>query len=244
MLSLPENKDGRLTLWKADLSDEGSFDDAVNGSVAVFHTAAVMDFDSLDPENEVIKPTVNGVLNVLKSCKKYSNTVKRVVFTSSAAALVVSPQPAPVVDENNWSDLDFINHVKMNGWMYFKSKVLAEKAVFEYAKENNIHVVSIVPPLVIGPFCTNSLPPSMLIAFAPITGHVWHYNILKQTQLVHLDDLCNANIFLMEHPEAEGRYICSSHDVTIYQLADALRNHFPEYSAKIPTKYAHTANLN
>lgn len=238
LLSLAENRDGRLTLWKADLCDEGSFDAAVYGSVAVFHTATVMDINTKDPENEVIKPTVKGVLNVMRSCKK-ADTVKRVVFTSSAAALSVKPDRPAVIDESSWSDVDFINRVKMNGWMYFLSKVLAERAAFDYARENGIHLISVVPPLVIGPFCTNTLPPSMRIALSPITGHTSFYNILNPTQLVHVDDLCGAEIFLLEHLEAEGRYVCSSHHLTIYELADTIRNHLPEYGGKIPTKYKH-----
>lgn len=116
MLSLPENEDGRLSLWKADMCLEGSFDDAVAGSIAVFHTATIMEFNSQDPENDVIMPTVNGILNVMKSCKK-SNTVKRVIFTSSAGALNVQEHPLDVYDENCWSDLDFIYSAQMTLWV-------------------------------------------------------------------------------------------------------------------------------
>ncbi|KAJ1375564.1 hypothetical protein SESBI_50863 [Sesbania bispinosa] len=39
-----------LSLWKADLAEEGSFDEAIKGCVGVFHVANPMDFDSNDPE--------------------------------------------------------------------------------------------------------------------------------------------------------------------------------------------------
>jgi hypothetical protein len=42
-----------LTLWKADLSDEGSFDEAIKGCSGVFHVATPMDFESKDPEVRV-----------------------------------------------------------------------------------------------------------------------------------------------------------------------------------------------
>lgn len=67
-----------------------------------------------------------------------------------------------------------------------------------------------------------------------LTGNEAHYSILKQIQFVHLDDLCIAHIFLFEHPEANGRYICSSHDVTIYELARMMKERYPQYS--IPQK--------
>lgn len=49
LLDLPNAKT-QLTLWKADLSDEGSYEDAINGCDGVFHVATPMDFESTDPE--------------------------------------------------------------------------------------------------------------------------------------------------------------------------------------------------
>ncbi len=49
LLELPKAKT-HLTLWKADLADEGSFDDAIKGCAGVFHVATPMDFESKDPE--------------------------------------------------------------------------------------------------------------------------------------------------------------------------------------------------
>jgi bifunctional dihydroflavonol 4-reductase/flavanone 4-reductase len=39
-----------LSLWKADLDKEGSFDEAIKGCTGVFHVATPMDFESKDPE--------------------------------------------------------------------------------------------------------------------------------------------------------------------------------------------------
>ncbi|TQD88777.1 hypothetical protein C1H46_025666 [Malus baccata] len=50
LLDLPK-AETRLTLWKADLAGEGSFDEAIQGCTGVFHVATPMDFDSTDPEN-------------------------------------------------------------------------------------------------------------------------------------------------------------------------------------------------
>lgn len=49
LLDLPKSKT-HLTLWKADLSVEGSFDEAIQGCTGVFHVATPMDFESKDPE--------------------------------------------------------------------------------------------------------------------------------------------------------------------------------------------------
>ncbi|XP_031505895.1 dihydroflavonol 4-reductase [Nymphaea colorata] len=233
LIDLPHAKE-RLTLWKADLSDEGSFDEAISGCTGVFHVATPMDFLSQDPENEVIKPAVNGMLNIMRSCLK-AKTVRRVVFTSSAGTVNIQEQARPVYDEECWSDVEFCRTKKMTGWMYFVSKSLAERAAWDFAKEHNLDFISIIPTLVVGPFIMPTMPPSMITALSLITGNEAHYSILKQVQLVHLDDLCNAHIFLFDHPEAKGRYICSSDDATIFEVADLLRRKYPEYN--VPTKF-------
>lgn len=48
---------------------------------------------------------------------------------------------------------------------------------------------------------------------------------------MHIDDISEAHIFLYEHhPNGEeGRYICSSDDATIYDIAKLIREKWPEY---------------
>ncbi|XP_022769017.1 dihydroflavonol 4-reductase-like [Durio zibethinus] len=233
LIELPK-ADSHLTLWKADLSEEGSFDAAIQGCSGVFHVATPMDFESKDPENEVIKPTISGVLDIMKACLE-AKTVRKLVFTSSAGTVNVEEHQKPVYDESNWSDLEFVYAKKMTGWMYFVSKTLAEQAAWKFAKENNLDFITIIPTLVIGPFLMPSMPPSLITGLSPITGNEAHYSIIRQGQFVHLDDLCMAHIFLFENPKAEGRYICSSHAATIVELAKLLREKYPKYN--VPTKF-------
>ncbi|XP_030446875.2 dihydroflavonol 4-reductase [Syzygium oleosum] len=233
LLDLPQAKT-HLTLWKADLADTGSFDEPIHGCTGVFHVATPMDFESKDPENEVIKPTVEGVLSIMRACAK-AKTVRRLVFTSSAGTLDVQEHRKPVYYDDDWSDMDFVLAKKMTGWMYFVSKTLAEKAAWKFAEENNMDLISIIPSLVVGPFIMPSMPPSLITGLSPITRNEAHYSIMKQGHFVHTDDLCESHIFLFEHPEAKGRYICSSHDATILDIANLLRKKYPEYD--IPTEF-------
>lgn len=233
LLDLPK-AETNLKLWKADMNVPGSFDEAVKGCHGVFHMATPMDFESQDPENEVIKPTVEGILSIIRSCAE-ATTVEKLIFTNSAGTLNVEECQKPVYDETCWSDLDFIMAKKMTGWMYFVSKILAERAAIKAAKENNIEFINLIPPVVVGPFITPTLPPSLITALSPITGNEAHYSIIKQGQFVHVDDLCEAHIFLLEHPTGTDRFICSSHDATIYDIANMIREKWPEYH--IPTEF-------
>ena len=59
------------------------------------------------------------------------------------------------------------------------------------------------------------------------------YPLLAKIPMVHIDDVASAYIFLLEHPQAKGRYICSSLDITIEKLSEFLSAKYPEY--QIPT---------
>ncbi|GAA0160199.1 hypothetical protein LIER_16806 [Lithospermum erythrorhizon] len=65
---------------------------------------------------ELIDPAVKGTLNVLGSCVKCLS-VKRVVLTSSIAAVLYNGKPAVpnvVVDDSWWSSSDFCKENKVN----------------------------------------------------------------------------------------------------------------------------------
>ena len=64
----------------------------------------------------MIKPTINGVLDIMRACAK-SKTVRKIIFTSSAGTVDVEEKRKPVYDESCWSDLDFVQGIKMTGWV-------------------------------------------------------------------------------------------------------------------------------
>ena len=55
---------------------------------------------------------------MLKSCLN-SNSVKRVIYTSSAAAVSINNLSGPglVMTEENWSDIDFLRKEKPFNWV-------------------------------------------------------------------------------------------------------------------------------
>ncbi|XP_052733252.1 putative anthocyanidin reductase isoform X6 [Vigna angularis] len=49
LLEIP-GAESKLSLWKANLAEEGSFDEAIKGCIGVFHVATPIEFESKDPE--------------------------------------------------------------------------------------------------------------------------------------------------------------------------------------------------
>ena len=66
----------------------------------------------------MIKPAIQGVLNVLKACAK-AKTVKRVVLTSSAAAVSINSLNGTglVMTEKDWTDIEFLSSAKPPTWV-------------------------------------------------------------------------------------------------------------------------------
>ncbi|EOA16920.1 hypothetical protein CARUB_v10005144mg [Capsella rubella] len=238
----------RLRLFRADLQDDGSFDDAVKGCDGVFHVAASMEFDissdHVDLENyvqnKVIDPAIKGVRNVLGSCLK-SSSVKRVVFTSSISTLTARDENElmrSVVDETCKAHVDHVLKTQASGWIYVLSKLVSEEEAFRYAKERGMDLVSVITTTVSGPFLTPSVPSSVQVLLSPITGDSKLFAILSAVNkrmgsiaLVHIEDICRAHMFLMEEPKANGQYICCVDNIDMHDL---MLHHFSkEYRCKV-----------
>lgn len=214
----------RLQLFKADLLEEGSFDSAIDGCEGVFHTASPFYLDAKDPQAELIDPAVKGTLNVLNSCTKASS-VKRVVITSSMAAVANSGKPRTpdvTIDETWFSDPEIC---KASNMWYVLSKTLAEDAAWKLAKEKGLDIVTINPAMVIGPL----LQPTLNTSAAAILNLVNGAQSFPNSSLgwVNVKDVANAHILAFEVPSANGRY-CLVETVAHYsEIVNVLRELYP-----------------
>ncbi|XP_015886147.1 anthocyanidin reductase ((2S)-flavan-3-ol-forming) [Ziziphus jujuba] len=234
---------GELKIFGADLTEEGSFDAPVAGCDLVFHVATPVNFASEDPENDMIKPAVQGVLNVLNACAK-AKTVKRVVLTSSAAAVSINTLKGTdlVVDETNWTDVEFLSTQKPPTWGYPVSKTLAEKAAWKFAEENKIELITVIPSLMTGASLTPDIPSSIQLGASLLTGNEFLINAMKgmhmlsgSISITHVEDVCQAHIFLAEKESASGRYVCCAINTSVPELAKFLNKRYPQY--QVPTDF-------
>lgn len=160
----------KLQICHADLNQPDSFDTAIEGCVGVFHLAHPMDDDGgKEREETVTKRAVEGMMGILKACLK-STTVKRVIYTSSAATILFNDKGQSVTDENTWSDLDICRNSKLVNPSYLVSKIMTERLALEFAEENGLDLVTLVLPVVVGPFICPTIPSSVSIALAMILG--------------------------------------------------------------------------
>ncbi|NP_001312543.1 vestitone reductase-like [Nicotiana tabacum] len=229
----------RLRIFKADLDKPESFNPAIEGCIGVFHAAHQIDFENKESEETITQQSINGTLGILQACLN-SKTVKRVVYTSSAATVMVdSPS---IIDENSWTNVDLVRTLKPFGGSYAISKTLTEKAALEFAEKNGIDFVTVIPTWIHGPFITPQIPGSVRSSMEMILGHQNNsMNYPALVPFVHVDDVTNAHIFLLDNPNAKGRYMCSAVEITREKLAEFVTTRYPEFQKQI-TEYRGTSS--
>ncbi|KAI0827008.1 NAD-P-binding protein [Trametes gibbosa] len=214
-----------------DMTQDGAFDAAVEGVDAILHVAAPVNLNASDPD-DLIVPGVKGTVNVLKSAAKHRATVKRIVITSSCAAVVTPPLPgAPprVFDENDWNDVA-VREVREKGPsaspldMYRASKVLAERAAWEFYEKEKLErteaetpgwdLVVLVPPFIFGPLI-NEAPTLELFGG---TARQWYDRVVKSVsggdgwmkngyEYVDVRDFAHSEVLALITPDARGERI-------------------------------------
>ncbi|KAK9908632.1 hypothetical protein WJX75_000697 [Coccomyxa subellipsoidea] len=226
LINLGDALPGKLTLHEADLLSDGSFDSVVKGADLVFHTASPFFISGTDdPQRDLVNPAVKGTKNVLSAAIKSKDTVRRVVLTSSTAAVVKNkkgPSNGSLYTEEDWNDESSLT---VSPYMY--SKTQAEKAAWEMAKEAGLDLIVINPSFVLGPVLTNQAFSTSIQLMKDFVENTETTMLARQ---VDVRDVARAHVLASEVPEAKGRYIVS-HESTAStkQLSDILSARFPQY---------------
>lgn len=200
LTTLPGASD-RLQIFHADLNQPDTFDEAIQGCTGVFHLAHPMDIDNKEPEETVTKRALEGTLGILKACLN-SKTVKRVVYTSSLATILFNSKGLSETDENTWSEIDICKSSGLVGSSYLVSKTVVEKTALEFAEKHGLDIVTVILPIVVGPFICPNIPSSVYMGMAPISGTF----------------LLNYMLLLMIYPATHMQLNGSFHFLTIFLL--------------------------
>lgn len=134
-----------------DVLELDALREASAGCDWVFHVAAVADYWRADKKH-MLEVNVEGTRRVLQAAR--DSDVKRVVFTSSAAAIGLTP--------GGTSDETKSFNLPQDRFPYGYSKVLAEQVVAE-AVASGQEVVTVNPVIVMGPGDLNQISGSMVI---------------------------------------------------------------------------------
>ena len=207
-----------LNLFTFNLTEDDGWDEGMEGCDYLLHVASPI---ALENHNEdfFVKPAVAGVKRALKYAKKHN--VKKVVLTSSVAAIFDTLEEKTDYDETDWSDPEnpSISH-------YAKSKTLAEKAAWDFVdnEDNPFELAVINPALVIGPSLSGDLGESNK-AIAMVTTGKMPVAVPLQFGYVDVRDVAAAHLLAMQNSNSNGeRFALAEKDLWYKDVAKVLRD--------------------
>lgn len=230
--NMAEGAEYPLELISADLMQDGAFDQAFSGCEYVCHVAASVRLTAKDPQKEIVDVAVNGVKHTLASAQRVG-TVKRFVLTSSVAAMFnIEPKPGYVYTEADWNQ-----DATLQNSPYPLAKTLSEQYAWSAVEKESppFDVVSILPGYVVGPVYTQehlrSSPTLLRDLFTGKFPMAPRFNF----GTVDVRDVADAHVNALEIPQASGRYLLSSVNMSVLEMAQIMKQHFP-HRTKIPQR--------
>jgi len=218
--------DGLDDVVTADLAADEGWAEAVAGCDYVMHVASPFPVGVPKSDDELVRAAVDGTLRVLRAAVDAG--VKRVVLTSSIASIVSGYRDATVRTEADWSDVD-------RSPAYQKSKTLAERAAWDFARESGLELVAVNPGMVIGPLIAPTVNTSVDVLRRLLTREVPGSPKIGFS-LVDVRDVATAHRLAMESPIAPGnRYIVASDFMWLRDIAAVLAEEFNPRGYRVPT---------
>jgi len=227
LLDIESNSDGKLEFWEADLLTEGAFDKVADGCNAIIHMASPFTLRIKDAQKELIDPALKGTINVLNAASK-SSTVKRVIVTSSVAAVYGDNVDMKELGVNEFTEAHFNYSSSVTHQPYSYSKVLAEKKAWEISKaQSDWKLVVVNPSFVLGPSLTDaSNSESLNFMKEMLTGKYYMGAPYLVFGYVDVRDVAQAHVLALENEQAEGRHILAERTEGVYGFSQLIKKKY------------------
>ncbi|CUM66625.1 uncharacterized protein PRCAT00004296001 [Priceomyces carsonii] len=240
-----------------DIQSEGAFDEALkrHPDINVFlHTASPFYFDVTDVEKDLLLPAVSGTSNAFKAIKKYGTNVRKVVITSSLAAIIDMNHfndPKFKVNEESWNPVTWEDS-KLNAlFAYCGSKAFAEKEAWKFLREEkpNFTLSTINPVYVFGPQAFDQNAKGTLNTSAEIIQTLLGLKPNDPVpdvsgQFIDVRDVARAHIEAFEKDSLSGkRLLLSEANFNDQILLNIINEKFPKLAHKLPVGKPEATNL-
>ena len=204
---------GDLKVEKAygDITDYGSVVKAMEGIDQVYHVAALYKTWQPDPRN-FYRVNVEGTVNVMKAA--IEKKVKKVVYTSTVAAVGIVEEEGNLCDENCIWNLGFSED------HYTISKFQAEMEVIKMICKNGLPAVIVNPSAPIGPADWKPTPTGQLIV-QYLKKRIPAYTDTSLS-LVDVRDVAEGHILAMEKGKIGERYILTAENLSLKLIFEKL----------------------
>lgn len=227
--------DTGLELVAADLTSDDGWPAALEGVEEVHHVASPIPSAQPKDPDELIVPARQGTVRVLRAARDAG--ARRVVLTSSFAAVGYSPKPVRDYTEADWTDPDTPGLAP-----YPRSKTIAERAAWDFigTEGGDTQLAVVNPTFIAGPSLVPALR-STLTHFKAIIEGTMPALPRQRFGVVDVRDVADAHITAMATPAAaRKRYLLLADGPTItwLELAHILREHLGSAGEHVTTEEA------
>ncbi|BAV46099.1 dihydroflavonol-4-reductase [Mesorhizobium sp. 113-1-2] len=221
----------RLSFAIADLMNDAGWPQAVSGCDYVLHVASPFPPGVPKHEDDLIVPAREGALRVLRAARDAG--VKRVVLTSSFAAIGYGKMPPGPFTEESWTDPT----AKVSA--YVKSKTLAERAAWDFiaAEGGRLELAVVNPVGIFGPVLGADHSTSTEFVQRMMNGAMPGLPRLS-FGVVDARDVADLHVRAMTDPAAKGeRFLAVSGDfMTVREIAQTLKTRLGDAAARVKTR--------
>jgi dihydroflavonol-4-reductase len=227
--------DAGLEVVAADLMGDDGWAAAMAGCAEVHHVASPIPVAQPADPDELIVPAREGTLRVLRAARDAG--ARRVVLTSSFAAVGYTPKPGAEFTEADWTDPDTPGLAP-----YPRSKAIAERAAWDLmGRDGGGTELAVVNPTgIFGPTLTTGLRSSTQLVKAMLDGTM---TVAPRHRFGVADvrDVADLHIRAMAAPGAAGKRFLAVADgpvLSFVEVAGILRRALGPLAARVSTREA------
>lgn len=225
--------DAGLEIVTADLTTDDGWPAAVAGIEEIHHVASPIPIAQPEDPSELITPARDGALRVLRAARAAG--ARRVVLTSSFAAIGYTPKPGAEFTEDDWTDPDTPGLAP-----YPRSKAIAERAAWDLIGQDggDTELVVVNPTGIFGPTLTTDLGSSMQLIKMMLDGTMT-VAPRQRFGVVDVRDVADLHLRAMAAPDAAGKRLLAVADgptLSFLEVADILRRDLGSLAARVPTQ--------
>jgi nucleoside-diphosphate-sugar epimerase len=203
----------RLTVVRGDVRNVGDID--LDGVDAIVHLSSVANdpCGDLDPK---LTWEISCLATMQLADKAVRKGVKHFVYASSGSVYGVKDEPQVTED----LELKPISE-------YNKTKMVAERVLLSYGDQMAVQIIR--PATVCGysPRMRLDVSVNMLTMQALTREHITVFGGDQTRPNIHIDDITDIYLFMLDHPEHCGIYNAGFENISIMDIAERVVEHAP-----------------
>lgn len=194
-----------LTIVQGDVRNPDEID--LDGVEAIIHLSSIANDPAgdLDPK---LTWEVSCLATMRLADKAKRHGVKRFLFASSGSVYGLKDE------EQVTEDLELVPLTEYN-----KTKMCAERILLSYKEDMTIQIVRPATVCGFSPTMRNDVSVNMLTMFALKNGKITVFGGDQTRPNIHIDDITDLYIFLLDHPEHDGIYNAGFENLSILEIA-------------------------